>query len=508
MSDSKDTFKIAYERERKARKVAEGYLDERTREVYQSQMLLERQFNDLMEKKQELELLVTVTKVTQESKSFNQCLQDFINVVGDMVDPYYIVVYLLEKEKSSLVASDVRWSHDEFPEKIETMIADTDYHEGKSLPGMVLLTAEATCCKEDHTSMTQERMDNMRELGIQAFALFPVTANKKVIAVIEVAITDLQKLSDRFFESCKTATVQLGGALEKQIAQKQTEKNLVLLKKSNEDLKTTQNQLFQQEKLASIGQLAAGVAHEINNPVGFCLSNLDTLGAYIDDFSKLADLNQALLEISEDKLSSEVSEQIDKIKNHMQQADMAFILEDIEQLTSDTDEGLKRVKDIVANLKSFARMDDNKTNDVNLNECIENTIKIIWNEIKYTCELKKILVDEEILIDGNSTQLGQVFLNMIVNAGHACEKNGVIEVSTALHDQCAVVTIKDNGKGIPKDVLDKIFDPFFTTKPVGVGTGLGLSISYGIIEQHGGKIEVDSEEGKGTCFMITLPVKQ
>jgi two-component system NtrC family sensor kinase len=266
-----------------------------------------------------------------------------------------------------------------------------------------------------------------------------------------------------------------------------------------DELKKAQGQLVQSEKMASLGQLAAGVAHEINNPIGFVISNVSTLNEYAEVLRTFIEKSLAYIDTPEDTVRNELAG-ISKAE------DLPFVVEDIMTIVKDAQEGLTRVKDIVANLKQFARTDEDESEAFDLNDNIENTIKVAWNELKYHATLIKEFDDSLPHAFGHPGQVNQVILNMLVNAAQAIESDGEIRIRTKATDQHIVLEIEDNGCGMPDDVQAKIFDPFFTTKPVNVGTGLGLSISYGIIEKQGGKIEVRSEVGKGTCFTILLPI--
>lgn len=266
-----------------------------------------------------------------------------------------------------------------------------------------------------------------------------------------------------------------------------------------DELKKAQGQLVQSEKMASLGQLAAGVAHEINNPIGFVISNVSTLNEYAEVLRTFIEKSLAYIDTPEDSVRNELAG-ISKAE------DLPFVVEDIMTIVKDAQEGLTRVKDIVANLKQFARTDEDESEAFDLNDNIENTIKVAWNELKYHATLIKEFDDSLPQAFGHPGQVNQVILNMLVNAAQAIESDGEIRIRTKATDQHIVLEIEDNGCGMPDDVQAKIFDPFFTTKPVNVGTGLGLSISYGIIEKQGGKIEVRSEVGKGTCFTILLPI--
>jgi PAS domain S-box-containing protein len=261
-------------------------------------------------------------------------------------------------------------------------------------------------------------------------------------------------------------------------------------------------QLMQSEKLASIGQLAAGVAHEINNPIGYVHSNIGTLQNYIDDLFGMLDLYQQ----AEPLISS--AEQAAAVKNMRQQIDLEFLKEDIPMLMNESREGITRVKKIVQDLKDFSHVDSTlEWQWANLHHGIDSTLNVVNNEIKYKADVVKEygeLPDIECL----PSQLNQVFMNLMVNAAHAMgDERGRITVRTGCAGDSVWLEFADNGSGIPEAIQAKIFDPFFTTKPVGKGTGLGLSLSYGIIQKHGGTIEVKSKQGEGTVFRIVLPIK-
>lgn len=275
----------------------------------------------------------------------------------------------------------------------------------------------------------------------------------------------------------------------------------------NSQLNQTQQQLVQQEKLASIGQLAAGVAHEINNPIGFVLSNVTSLSEYAETFIRLIKEYEILVQNLSCGNRDNAREAMETIRNIKKTEDVAFMLDDIEELVSDSLEGMERVRSIVAGLKSFARVDDqSELKDADINDCIKSTLKVVWNELKYKCEVKTDY-GEIPIIECCPGQLNQVFMNLLVNASHAIEKKGVIDVQTGKLDEGNIfIKVSDNGSGIDPENISKLFNPFFTTKEVGKGTGLGLSISYGIIQKHNGELLVDSEIGKGTTFTIKLPI--
>ena len=249
----------------------------------------------------------------------------------------------------------------------------------------------------------------------------------------------------------------------------------------------SRQKLAQSDKLAAIGTLAAGVAHEINNPIGYISSNLNTMKKYLEKIREHLEKRDEPHE-----------------EDHKQIMDMVV---DFNDAVNESIEGAARVKNIVADLKSFSRIDRAEKECANLNDGINSTLNIIWNELKYKCTVEKDFgILPELYCIPN--QLNQVFMNILINAGHAItEEHGTILIKTWADDNNILISIKDDGCGIPKENLRKIFEPFFTTKEVGKGTGLGLSLAYDIVRKHGGNIEVKSEVEIGTEFTITLPLE-
>ena len=269
----------------------------------------------------------------------------------------------------------------------------------------------------------------------------------------------------------------------------------------NIQLSDTREQLVQSEKLASIGQLAAGVAHEINNPIGYVYSNIGALEKYINDLFRLMKAYEAAEAVIPQPQAGELAGLREKV-------DFSFLLEDIPILMGESKEGISRVKKIVQDLKDFSRVDSTQEWQwANLHQGLDSTINVAANEIKYKADVVReygSLPDVECM----PSQLNQVFMNLLVNAAHAMgPERGRITVRTGVRDDKVWLEFSDTGCGIPEEIRQKIFDPFFTTKPVGKGTGLGLSLSYGIIQNHNGKIELESVVGQGSTFRITLPIQ-
>ncbi len=262
--------------------------------------------------------------------------------------------------------------------------------------------------------------------------------------------------------------------------------------------------LVRAERLASIGQLAAGVAHEINNPVGYITSNLGTLEEYMSFLTSLVKALDAYRDATTMGDAAAQARALTRIAKLESEEDLAYVLGDIDDLLRETLQGSQRVREIVANLQRFARTDTTTPADVDVNECIESTLDMVHNQLKYHCKIRKILGPLP-AIRCQPAQLNQVFTSLLINASQAIEGQGEVTVTSEATVDEVLVHIEDSGCGIPPDVISRIFDPFFTTRDVGQGTGLGLWIAHGIVRKHGGCIDVRSDPGRGSTFTVRLP---
>ncbi|GAB4345217.1 MAG: hypothetical protein Kow006_02130 [Gammaproteobacteria bacterium] len=332
---------------------------------------------------------------------------------------------------------------------------------------------------------------------------WPLGVEERLLGVISInRQSDRPPFDDEDLEQGRSLVNMLSFVLENALLHRESRERIRQLEELNERLEEAQNQLLQSEKLASIGQLAAGVAHEINNPIGYVNSNLSTLRGYMGDFLSLLDRYQELEEALEDKAQDLLA----PLRRFKEEIDLDYLREDSLQLMDECDEGITRVKKIVQDLKDFSRVDSGDWEWADLHVGLETTLNVVWNEIKYKAEVEK-QYGELPNVRCMPSQINQVFMNLLVNAAQAMEERGTITIRTRAEGGQALIEVEDTGKGMPPEVKRKIFDPFFTTKPVGKGTGLGLSLSYGIIQKHGGSIEVESEPGKGTRFRISLPIE-
>jgi len=331
----------------------------------------------------------------------------------------------------------------------------------------------------------------LREFAPEDMSLLRTLANQAAIAIE----------NNRFIEETKELTQKITESeIQKKYVEELEQKNQ-RLQELYQTLKETQFQLVQSEKMASLGQLVAGIAHELNNPISFVYANMKELENYLSEIDKILTTIKSQIALNRDKKSSLV----DNGEFHGND-DIDFIQRDIKDLIRESLEGSHRMKDVVQNLKNFSRLDEAEIKQVDIHQGLESTLMLLNNEIKNRITIHKNY-GKIPLVECQPGHINQVFMNILINAIQAIENKGNIWISTKTANEKVEIEIRDNGRGIPENIRNKIFDPFFTTKPVGEGTGLGLSISYGIIERHGGTIDLKSEAGKGTTFIVNLPIK-
>jgi two-component system, NtrC family, sensor kinase len=309
--------------------------------------------------------------------------------------------------------------------------------------------------------------------------------NKTLLSQLEIANQELAKYNIELEQKVKQRTEEL-------------EKSLTKLKKM-------QQQLVHSEKMSSLGQLVAGVAHEVNNPATSVYAGIQALETNIEDLLTYTEKYRELTDVIRNddfKAAKKFISDIDDISE-----DMEYLLDEgIPWSLKSMKEGATRIKDIIKNLKTFSRIDEAEIKHADINEGIQTTLSLVHHELKNRVEVIAEYSDLP-LIECYASELNQVFMNILVNAAQAIKGDGKIWIKTYMENDWVYIIFKDTGCGIPPEILKDIFNPFFTTKPVGVGTGLGLSISYGIIEKHGGEIKVESEIGKGSVFTIKIPAK-
>ncbi|MBU2968311.1 GAF domain-containing protein [Pseudoalteromonas sp. C2R02] len=426
-----------------------------------------------------------------EQASLDDLLWSAAQGVGEIMGFEDCVIYLrVDENLVQMAAFGIKNQKDrQIFERLEIPV-------GKGIVGTVAKTKHAEIVTDTHIDKRYifDQFSGRSELAV------PVIYEGETIAVIDSE----SAFKNNYTNSDKELLQVIANIVSPRIASALYERSLqtaqIRLKRANhqlhermEDLKHNQQSLIQSEKMASVGTLAAGIAHEINNPLGYSISNLCMLQEYVKD-----------IKTCNDKILSDpyVS---DHTKSCLTDTDYTYVIEDLDDLTSVTLNGLKVAKNIVADLRGFAHSKDGEFCALDINEGIKTTLNVVNSQLKNHCKIK-LNLNPLPEVHGNIGKLNQVFMNIILNASQACDDNGVIEIDTYDSNGSVCIEISDNGKGIPKEHLSDIFSPFFTTKPVGQGTGLGLSISYQIIkEEHQGLLTVESN-ADGTKFKISLPI--
>ena len=348
--------------------------------------------------------------------------------------------------------------------------------EGITVPLKTLIRSASTIAQGNFKERVPIRSSD--EVGILASTF------NEMASALSVRETQLQELNRNLENMVRDRTVELENSHE-------------ALKRAYLDLQSAQEQLIQTEKMASLGQLVAGIAHEIKNPLNFIYGNTGFLADYTQKLQNLVESFEKFPSISAGDRA-----EMQKLKEGIH---YSFIKEDLKILIDNFTEGARRINTIVSDLRTFSRMDTDTISEVDLHASLEMSLNLLRNQYKNRVEIHREYGDIP-KIQGYLGKLNQVFMNLLSNAFHAVQGKGEVWIRTSCNDGNVEIEIKDNGTGISREHLHRIFEPFFTTKPVGQGTGLGLSISYGIIEQHQGRIDVTSVPQKGSSFVVTLPV--
>ena len=479
MSDSVDSDVIAMlerrlAREIKARKEAESLLIAKSREIYQANQELQDALAQSEQKRQELAFLARTTGALTLSENNENLLANVCQLTSEFLHAEYGIAAVQIRHchaydiHTPVFGAQKRW-HDNpellnaINQVVETLPENQDWQD---LPFFYL--------EQPYRLLVRHKPLDNDSYILVCFLLKKSPASDAVYSILTIMFRQLKSLLLARKLGVSTAAQTFDyDALQSQLARARA-------------------QLEQSEKMASLGQLAAGVAHEINNPVGFVRSNMESLNHYLNDLTAFAKALEAL----EDK----------DIQELYAQYDVAYLLEDTSDIVSSNLGGLDRISEIVQGLKSFSHQGEAQNLPFDLNQIIQSALSVANNELKYKHQVKTHLMKQPANVFGKAGQLQQVFINMFVNAAQAMPDGGELDITSYLIKDSVIVTIRDTGCGMDKATQAKLFNPFFTTKPVGEGTGLGLSISYSIIEGHQGHVQIDSEVGKGTTFTLTFPL--
>lgn len=452
--------------------------------VFLAEAAKNSQYDALMHQAK-IQLLTQLTQLTRTEITTDRCVGMLTESLATLCQAEY--VYIFDKEFACEAA-------------FEEMQCDID------TPAVIEQAIEEQKVKVlfDENSDDIVALRRVQE-NIAGSLTFPIIRNDEVLRVIHCYLPQemLDFITLETISLVEQACHQLRIILERLDAQENLAAQHEELGQTLKALKETKAQLFQTEKLAAIGELAAGIAHEINNPLAFVSSNFQSLMKYVDTMGEVLSEHGEFLTKIKEVSSNEID--FSPIEKKQEQSNVEYILEDVDELIGDSKDGLKRIREIIDNLMSFSRKDSAVKQEYDLREGIESTLKILHAKLKHGVVVTTDFGSEK-MITCNPGLLNQVFLNMVQNAADAMDGKGEIKITTRDEAGRFFISFRDNGPGIPEDVAAKVFDPFFTTKEVGKGTGLGLSISHTIIEEHEGNIVINSVPGEFTEFLISLPL--
>ena len=463
-----------------------------------------------------LELCKDVSTAISSTLDLDRLLEKIMMLARDVLGAEGCSILLEDKQSGEFVFRTA------IGEKSE-VLRNFRMEEGKGIVGWVFENAKPLLVSD---VSKDERfcgdIDNKTGFETKSIMAIPLIIQGGVIGVVEVVNkVDGEMFDDRDMSvmitmagqiAIATENARIAGELKKYAGEiEKYSKNLESmvterteeLVEANRELELAHDQLLQSEKLSSLGQLSAGIAHEINNPIGFISSNIHALDKYTVKLFDLIEGYEKVVKKVKGPGKSRSMEMLDEVKKRVRPD---LIKTDLKDLVEESMEGTERIKKIVKDLKDFARSDEGERRVADLNTLIDSTLNIVWNEVKYKAEVKK---DYAKLpgVECMPVQLEEVFMNLLINAAQAIDKRGVISIKTFVDGERVVAEVTDTGSGISQKNIKKIFDPFFTTKEPGKGTGLGLSVSYNIVKRHGGDIDVKSIEGEGTTFTVSIPLK-
>lgn len=494
MTDDLQTQLIATEksllREKRARMQVELQLEEFSHRAYESKVLLLEAYEQASSKQVHLQFLSYLTSDILSEKSLDELITAFIDHVLMLVEYQF--------------AFNIKYHHSH-PEQSQVNIKRRSQSWLPFAADKEFLTQIAELKQASHDEWQLTQYDRSLFYTIKSLpkskellsVVYPLSTTES--GLIAIALDHHEKTNE-FLQTINTAIKQLTSAIFRRKTEEKLHRNYVKLKATYNELQKTQKQLLQSEKMASLGQLAAGVAHEINNPLAYINSNLETLLDYVGEYSDL-------LKQVEEMLSDEQKLQLKNIKSC---ADFDFVEQDFQQLVPTTLEGVLRVKEIVDSLKSFSRADDGSAaQQISLTQCIQDSLKVVWNSLKYGHTVNMLIPDDQpLIIQGFYGKLQQVFVNFFVNAAQAMPDGGELTIAAKTEQGYHCITITDTGCGMDEATQRQVFNPFFTTKPENIGTGLGLSVSFAILQSHHVDIHIDSTVGVGTTFTLNFPIPE
>ena len=475
-------------REKKARNLAEQQLEEFSREIYLTNVSLKESLDEAKKKQQELAYLRDASSIVISDMPIGEMLANVITLTGWFLGAsagFFFYTHegsLIQEHHNHMWFQKNGWQMDDnIAESLIKLLPVTDPEEA------------------EHWLVTP--LDDIEDEALAKYT-WAVYVNFKLLddRVIWMALLSQAPFVDEeALYVLDTAKGNLTSGIKRRLGELKVRQRNAQLQKTVSELEQARQQLVQSEKMASLGQLAAGVAHEINNPVGFIRSNTEVLVEYLSDINHFV----KGLQNSIDNHGNIGPEELQAIA-HV--SDMEFVLNDTGEVLKANLEGVDRIRDIIESLKTFSHSGENALSPISLYACIENALKVTANALKYKYKVINELPESLPEIMGDLGQLQQVFVNLLINASHAMPDGGTIRLYYIKDEAGVTVCVEDNGAGMDEETKKRLFTPFYTTKPVGVGTGLGLSVSYAILEAHNASISVQSEIGQGTTFFLSFPL--
>ena len=483
-------WKKSWPGKKKAREIAETQLEEYSRKIYLTNVSLQESLDHAKKKQQELAYLREASSIVISDLPIGELLSKAITLTGWFFGAsagfffYTNDGKLIQDHHYQMWFQDRGWQADQIiSEALLDLLPVTDADE------------------TGHWVMVP--LDDISQGPLARFT-YAVYVNFKLLddrVIWMTLVSESPFVDEEALYVLDTARGNLTSGIRRRLGELKVRQRNAQLQKTVSQLEQARQQLLLSEKMASLGQLAAGVAHEINNPVGFIRSNSEVLVEYLNDFKAFV----AGLESHVNNHGQINSEDLQAIA---QSADMEFVLSDTAEVLKANLEGVDRIREIIESLKTFSHSGENQLTRISLWGCINNALKVTDNALKYKYKVANELTENLPDINGNQGQLQQVFVNLFINATHAMPDGGQIRLYQQKTADAVTICVEDNGVGMSEETKKRLFSPFYTTKPVGIGTGLGLSVSYAIMEAHNAKISVDSEMGKGSTFYLTFPVLQ
>lgn len=472
------------QREQKARNLAEQELEKYSRENYQTNQSLQRSLGFAKKKQAELAYLAEASSEVTSDISLKSLLVNTVSLTGQFLEADLGFCIYCRDGEMALDSAEIAYENLDI-DKPDALVND-----------LLNLLPDANTENADTWLITEFESSQMAHACWMVYTNFRL---RKGSSVWIVFISQSEFLDEESLYVLDTARGHLLSGIKRRLNKVRILKRNIELQETIDHLEFAKRQLVQSEKMASLGQLAAGVAHEINNPIGFIRSNSEVLGDYVDDFKAV--ITNVRKEVS---LKGELN--AEDLRRIVSKVDLDYLVSDSDELLRSNLDGLDRVREIVENLKTFSHSGDGKFEQISLNECISGALKITNNAFKYKHNVELNLPPELPYILGNKGQMQQVFVNLFVNAAQAMIEKGTLSITGTYSPEKVVIDVTDTGVGMDEKSKNKLFTPFFTTKEVGVGTGLGLSVSYAILESHHASVDVISVIGKGTTFRLLFPL--